>query len=249
MSEGVAPASFRPREGRPAIVGHRGVRGARPENTLAAFELAAAEGADAVELDVRLCKSGEIVVFHDPDLARMAGDPRSVADLRWEELARLDLGAGAAIPQLVDALAFCRARGLGVNVELKRDVPSRTSLVLAVAQVLLAWDPTHDVVASSFDPWMLGGLRRIVTRLPCAQLVHASRYVPAHLVAGHAVGARGVHLAAPLWTEARIRAIRQRASWIAAWTIERAEDAARFVDLGADALITDVPGAVREALG
>ncbi|RYE94070.1 MAG: glycerophosphodiester phosphodiesterase, partial [Myxococcales bacterium] len=61
----MSAAGWRRRPGQPPrIYGHRGVRGARPENTLAAFEHAAAEGADGVELDVRVCGSGELVVFH-----------------------------------------------------------------------------------------------------------------------------------------------------------------------------------------
>jgi glycerophosphoryl diester phosphodiesterase len=52
-------AAFRrPAGAPPFIFGHRGVRGEAPENTMAAFELAAASGADGVELDVRVCRSG-----------------------------------------------------------------------------------------------------------------------------------------------------------------------------------------------
>ena len=60
-------ASLRRRDGDPPfILGHRGVRGEAPENTMAAFALAAQSGANGVELDVRLCRSGEVVVCHDP---------------------------------------------------------------------------------------------------------------------------------------------------------------------------------------
>ena len=60
---------FRRQSGeRPFVLGHRGARHAAPENTLKAFDMAAAEGADGVELDVRLCQSGEVIVLHDPTL-------------------------------------------------------------------------------------------------------------------------------------------------------------------------------------
>src|SRR5437899_2504336 len=96
-------ASFRRRDGAPPLIfGHRGVRGEAPENTMAAFELAAASGADGVELDVRLCRSGEVVVCHDPTLARATGgkDERAVADLDLAELRRADVGAGQGVPLL-----------------------------------------------------------------------------------------------------------------------------------------------------
>lgn len=243
-----APAAFRPRHGRPAVVGHRGVRGARPENTMAAFELAIAEGSDAVELDVRVCGSGELVVCHDPDLRRVAGDPRRVADLTWSDLAAVDVGDGERVPKLVDVLDLCRSRGVGVNVELKRDLPNRAGAVVAAAQLLLAWHRGDDLVVSSFDPWMLSGLRKMVPHMPCAQLVHRSRYVPVHVAVGRAVGASGVHLEHSLWTAPRVTALRRKASWIAAWTVVDVDEAVRLAHLGCDAIITDTPRAVREAL-
>jgi len=215
---------------------------------MAAFELAIREGADAVELDVRVCGTGELVVCHDADLKRVAGDRRRVVDLAFCDLARVDVGAGERVPQLVDVLELCRRHGVGVNVELKRDLPSRPNAVFAAAQLLLAWHRDHDLIVSSFDPWMLAGLRKLVPHVRTAQLVHRSRYVPVHLAAGRAVGASGVHLECSLWTAARLAALRRRASWIAAWTVVDVPEARRLAALGADALITDTPGLVRQAL-
>src|SRR6476646_7269082 len=128
--------SFRRLSGAPPYVfGHRGVRGAAPENTMAAFELAAASGADGVELDVRLCRTGELVVCHDPTLARFTGgrDERKVADLDLGELARADVGSGQGVPPLAEVLRLARDRKLRVNVEMKRDVPNRRLVVRETA--------------------------------------------------------------------------------------------------------------------
>ena len=62
----------RPKGKRPWVLGHRGARHAAPENTLRAFDLALREGAEGVELDVRLDGSGRVVVLHDPDLSRVS---------------------------------------------------------------------------------------------------------------------------------------------------------------------------------
>jgi glycerophosphoryl diester phosphodiesterase len=71
------------RADRPLVIGHRGVRGDRPENTLAAFEHAGDQGADGIELDVRTCGSGELVVIHDPTLKRVSSgsEARAVAEV------------------------------------------------------------------------------------------------------------------------------------------------------------------------
>ncbi|HLF56531.1 MAG TPA: glycerophosphodiester phosphodiesterase family protein, partial [Thermoanaerobaculia bacterium] len=70
----------------PAILAHRGGALEAPENTLAAIAHAIACGADGVELDVRLAADRVPVVFHDPDLVRLAGDPRRISELVWREL-------------------------------------------------------------------------------------------------------------------------------------------------------------------
>src|SRR5689334_23918619 len=117
---------FRRQDGAPPFVyGHRGVRGEAPENTMAAFELARKYGVQGVELDVRPCRSGEVVVIHDPTLVRSTGgrDSRAVADLDLRELREADVGAGERVPLLTEVLDWARASKLCVNVEIKRDVP------------------------------------------------------------------------------------------------------------------------------
>src|SRR2546423_4915557 len=129
----------RPKGAPPLVFGHRGVRGEAPENTMTAFELAASGGAAGVELDVRLCRSGEVVVCHDPSLERMTGgrDSRNVADLTLAELQRIDVGNGERVPPLEQVLGWARARPILVNVELKRDVPNRVRLVRETARLLV----------------------------------------------------------------------------------------------------------------
>ena len=111
-------------EGRPLVLGHRGASADAPENTLAAFRLARAQGADGVELDVWRCASGEVVVFHDEDTARISGVPLRVPDAPFPALRALDVGAhrgerfrGERIPRLEEV--FEALPGAVVNVELK----------------------------------------------------------------------------------------------------------------------------------
>ncbi|KAB7789912.1 glycerophosphodiester phosphodiesterase family protein [Bifidobacterium leontopitheci] len=68
-----------------------------PENSLAAFA-AACEAGYGIELDLQLTKDGHVVVVHDEDLLRVAGDPRKVADLTYDELTRIPLFPAPAKP-------------------------------------------------------------------------------------------------------------------------------------------------------
>lgn len=74
-------------------IAHRGASGYAPENTAAAFDLAIAMGADAIETDVRLSADGQPVLFHDATLDRTTDGHGPVDDCTLEELRRLDLGA------------------------------------------------------------------------------------------------------------------------------------------------------------
>ena len=77
----------------PLVIAHRGSSAQAPENTLPAFQLAWAQGADGIEADFQLTKDGHIVCFHDKDTKRLAGRPLAVADATLEELRQFDVGS------------------------------------------------------------------------------------------------------------------------------------------------------------
>lgn len=79
-----------------------------PENSLASFA-AAREAGYGIELDLQLTRDGQVVVVHDADLKRVAGDPRRIKDLTYEELTRIPLFPDPAKPG--DAVAATRADG------------------------------------------------------------------------------------------------------------------------------------------
>jgi glycerophosphoryl diester phosphodiesterase len=98
---------------------------------MAAFRLAVEQRSDLVELDVHLTRDGEVVVLHDDTLDRTTTGSGWVADHTWAEIGRLDAGswfgpayAGECVPRLVDVLAWARAEGVALAVEVKRPNPA-----------------------------------------------------------------------------------------------------------------------------
>ena len=85
-------------------IGHRGAMGYAPENTLVSFEKALDLKVDMVELDVQLCKTGELVVIHDLTVNRTTNGEGDVAKLTLQELKCLDAGKGQQIPLLEEVL-------------------------------------------------------------------------------------------------------------------------------------------------
>lgn len=243
----------RPPGGPPRVVGHRGALGDAPENTRGAFARAVAAGAAAVELDVRTCATGELVVLHDPTLARLTEgrDARRVADLPLADLARVRLPGGERVPSLAEVFEQLAPTGTGVNVEMKHDVPDRGAVVAATATVVRTRDPRVPVIVSSFDPRMLLALAPLAPEVPRALLVHRSRYHLAMLAAAR-VAARAaptaptrlhaVHLARTLATPRRVAALKALGLLVSVWTVNDRAEAARLAGMGADSLISDQPG-------
>lgn len=216
-----------------------------------AFEQARREGARAIELDVRACGSGEVVVFHDETLSRMTRAEDRVDAMDWASLARVDLGGGARVPRLAEVLRWARDTGVAVNVELKHDVPSRMALARAAAREVTG--SGADVLFSSFDPLLLSMAGAGAPRVPRALLTHAGqpRWADAVLRASRPPFVQAVHIER---TQASIiGACVRRGLRVGVWTVNDASEARDLVSRGAASIITDAPGLLLaggiEALG
>jgi glycerophosphoryl diester phosphodiesterase len=231
---------------RPALFGHRGVRGAAPENTLAAIRLAREAGADGVEIDVRPCRDGDLVVVHDVSLARVGGVDRNVASLSLAELSAIRVG-GEPIPTLAEVIAYCRDQRLALNVELKRDVPSRSRAVIAAARALRNVDLRAALVVSSFDPLMLAGFRLVAPNIPTALLLEPStrRYRLEH--AAHRFGV-AVHPARSMVTREWLERWHRRGLRVIVWTVNDPDEIRTLCDIGVDGIISDDPATARRVM-
>ena len=119
-----------------AVIAHRGASATAPENSLAAFRLAADQETDYVEVDVQESADGVVLVVHDKDLMKVAGDPLQIWQTDAARIRSVDIGspvgaqfAAERVPTLAEALAVCKGRckvvvelkqyGHGVNLEEK----------------------------------------------------------------------------------------------------------------------------------
>ena len=137
------------------VTAHRGASSSAPENTIPAIEAAIAEGADYVEIDVRLTSDGEIVLMHDPTTKRTAGVNLKVCDSTYEELLQLDVGsyyseefAGTYIPTLEEVMDICKGE-IMMNIELKT-VTNDGELEEKVAALITEKNMEEQCVVTSF---------------------------------------------------------------------------------------------------
>lgn len=212
------------------VVGHRGGRGEGwpPENTLPAFEQAAAQGARAIELDVRTCATGEVVVRHDPTSA-------SRAELRAQGVSGLD-----------EVLDWAGGAGVAVNVEMKHDVPNRLTLAERVGRIVRR--TRADVLLSSFDPALLAAAAVAAPRIRRALLTSRDQRPRVPQAVATKPFVHAIHLERTQTEPAAVAGHRRRGLRVGVWTVNDPAEAADLVALGVRTLITDAPGALLDAL-
>lgn len=116
---------------------HRGEHLHHPENSLPAIQAAIEAGVDFVELDVRTTSDGQLVLMHDPTVNRMTNGKGKVAEMTFDQIRALDLGArfpgqfpGLKVPTFDEALEAAQKGGIGIYVDTKQAVPK--DLVTAI---------------------------------------------------------------------------------------------------------------------
>lgn len=140
------------------VIGHRGACAHEPENTLRSVRRAIADGADMIEIDVRLA-AGEIFVIHDATLERTTDGSGSIDEKSFGEIRRLDAGRGEQIPLLAEVLELT-VPALPLNIEIK-DL-AVTAAVCDLLSNLQDLDPSR-ILISSFDR---EAMREVRGRLP-----------------------------------------------------------------------------------
>lgn len=219
---------------------HRGARTQAPENTLPAFELAMAQGADGIELDVQRSADGRLFVLHDLTLERTSSGRGRAIDLRLDELQALDAGAyrgdewrGTRIPSL-DEIVDTLPPHTYLNIELKLYSARSDGLEEAVRAFVTERGIGERVVISSFNPLALWRLRASELALG---LLYSPGMAP-WLRYGQA--RRFLRLDALHPKHTLVRAPLPELP-VNTWTVNEPEDMRRLLALGVNAIITDVP--------
>lgn len=215
---------------RAIILGHRGHP--HRENTLAGLDACLAAGLDGAEIDVQLLADQTVVVFHDHDLRRLAGDRRSIAQLQAADLAHVRV-FGQPIPTLAQVLArWPEDRWL--NVELKAGGPALVKATLALLQ------GRAQIVLSSFDPSMLAAASASgACTHELALLLAPDSAAWLHVDGGRSFGCRSVHLHASLICPRSIERYASLGLGVGFWgAVDRGHEQ-RLLELGVTRVITD----------
>ncbi len=225
----------------PIIFAHRGASMHAPENTLAAFELALQQGADAIELDVKLSADGIPVVIHDPTVDRTTDGTGLVRDLSLATLQKLDAGNGQHIPTLDEVFASLGGKML-INVELTNYKTRDDQLVNKVVEVVKKHNLAESIIFSSFLPKNLKRAAELLPQTPCGLLAlpnFVGWIVRNILFKKGDYQALHPHLKDS--SKRQFEAAHRMGRRIHVWTVNDPADMRRLADWGVDGIFTDDP--------
>lgn len=232
----------------PVIFAHRGASANAPENTLAAFELALGQGADAIELDVKLSSDGEVVVIHDPTVNRTTGAVGRVRDLTLADLRSLDAGSffsanfrGEKIPTLGEVFEAMGKR-IFINVELTNYNTPRDHLVESVCMLVKKFGMQKRVLFSSFLPANLATARKYLPEVPTGLLALSGILGLWPRSFGFAFGRyEALHPNLRNATQQQIYFVHRLGRRVHVWTVNEKADLGRLFRWGVDGVFTDDP--------
>jgi len=256
------------------IVAHRGASALAPENTLAAFEQAVADGAEGIEFDVRLAKDGVAVVHHDATLKRTGGNEARIESLTSDELGSVPVSMGfnqshrenwkaeyatETVPTLASVLERLRDYHGRLYVELKADEGEDIGrLVRAVCDVIRDVPNPGSITVKSFRLGFIPHLRALCPGIRTAALfapkimtvLRKEKYL-VDLAAEFGADEISVHYS--LATKKLMKKAGKLGLPITIWTVDHPRWLKRAIKLGVNAVITNDPAPLiakrREILG
>lgn len=230
-----------------SITAHRGSAFKAPENTMSAINQAIADGADYVEVDIRLTADGVPVLWHDTNMRRVFGLDAKISDITLEQARARDAGSwfgpefkNERIATLEQVIATTRGKA-HLYLDLKPD-PDSPQLIREVVRMLQRLDAVENTVIAAAEWHVLAEARRLDPSLKTS------------LLAQFIVG--------PLWkqnfdilglrqnrvTPATVARTHQAGNELHVWTVNTPKAMSRFIDMGVDNIITDRPAVLAALL-
>ncbi|MEU9950702.1 glycerophosphodiester phosphodiesterase family protein [Streptomyces sp. NPDC047939] len=212
-------------------IGHRGVMGVEPENTLRSFIHAEEAGMDLIELDLHLSKDGALAVMHDAEVDRTTDGKGPIADKTLSELRELDAGQGERVPVFEEVLDAVRSP---LQAEIKDVAAART-----LAEVMRRRDLVDRVEVISFHDEAIAEITQLVPGVRTALV--ASRWGNDVVDRAKAVGATRLVLNVRRITLELVERAHAEGLTVVGWVVNTQDHLRLARGLGLDGATTDFP--------
>lgn len=239
-----------------AVIAHRGASAYAPENTLAAFKLAVRQGADALEMDIRLTLDRSLVIIHDRTVDRTTNGSGAVHQLPLAEIKKLDAGmkydsafSGEKIPTLQEVFEELKGT-IPLNIEIKPEPLTLEPLVVNITDCVRRHNVTNQVLFSSFSPFALRMIHQLLPEVPLGLL--ASRGLSglwARSWIKELIPHQSLHLAYQDVNSQCIDSAHRQGRKVFAYTVNHPHDIDTLVTTGADGFFTDDPPLAIRTIG
>lgn len=238
------------RPDRPIVIAHRGHSIAVPENTIASFRRAIELGAEMIEADVHLTRDGQLIMLHDDTLDRTTTGRGPARDATWDEIRALDAGSwmaaefrGLSVPTTQEFLDVAEEAGILVCLEIKgADEVEAEAIAQALVTEVLRRDALGSMFISSYHHRALALAKRAAP-----DLLLAPERLPDDLPADPPEALRQAraldtpvlqHLYTHI-TDSLVETLHDAEIAVWSWTVNRAEDIARSIELEVDGVMGD----------
>lgn len=239
------------------VMGHRGCRALRPENTIAAFEHALKVGADVLELDVVVTQDNRLVVHHDLDLAGKPVRSMTLAEVRAFDrggtrspnFPRQQLIPGERIPTLAEVLKLAKDRKARLMIETKVDPSVEPGwFATAVEQQIRQHGVVGQVMLQSFDHRTLHAMRKINPEIPLV-LLNPRQKLADYITPARALGPKAIQMVNVAIIDADIvKTLKAAKISIYVGTTDDPAQWKRLIALKVDGILTDDPEGLRRLL-
>lgn len=230
---------------KPMIIGHRGAKGHIAENTLPSISKALELGVDGIEIDVFLCRSGELVVFHDKTLERLTDGQGYIETLELDSIKKLKVKGQYKIPTLAEVLDLVNGKVL-LNIELKGSGTARPTHEILIQYTAQNKGIKIPYIISSFNWEELRIFYELNKNIPIAVLTDADPLDA--LPTAHAVAAEAINPNFKALNKKNVRKIHDAGYKIYPYTINETADIQKMLQLKVDAIITDFPDRVTSVI-
>ncbi|MBO3098691.1 glycerophosphodiester phosphodiesterase [Gelidibacter pelagius] len=222
----------------PLKIGHRGAKGHVAENTLESIQKALDLGVDGIEIDVHLCQTGELVVYHDFTLERLTDGTGEITMKSLDELKSLKVNGQFEIPTLLEVLDLIDKKCM-LNIELKGNGTAfETCKSMQLYTETKDWD-FEDFIVSSFDHDELKTVYNINKNVPLAVLTDFDLDVAVDFA--QTIKAKAIHPHYILLDQKKVQQLQNLGYKVNTWTVNDIEAISLMKSYGVDGIISDYP--------
>ncbi|WP_282804173.1 glycerophosphodiester phosphodiesterase [Clostridium tetani] len=229
------------------VTAHRGNTKEAPENTISSIKQAIEVKSDYVEIDVRQTKDGEIIVFHDSNLKRMAKVNKNVWEMNYEDIKNIDIGMhfhkkfkGEKIPLLQEVIDVSKDK-IKLNIEIKADIYSK-NLVKKVVKIIEDNDIINNCVVTSLEYSDIKKVKELNPKIKTGYIMYIAKGDLTNIKSDF------YSIEESIVSSNLVNEIHANGKEIHVWTVNHNWKMERLINIGVDNIITDEVEALRDTL-